>query len=121
MREAPTTFIPTPQQVDALLRFLPLLDPANEARHAHLGEFLETAYANDFVVDFDWPEWIREHKHYEDLDAVPTAPLEDVVRLFTVHLRQDRFCGGHLSWALSSGHLYALLIRLQQLRKEGAC
>ena len=121
MREVPITFIPTPHQVDALLHFRPLLDPASEACQTHLGEFLETAYANDFVLDFDWSAWITEHKRYEDLEGVSSAPLEDVVRLFTVHLRQDRFCGGHLSWALSSGYLFALLNRLQQLRKEGVC
>ena len=37
-------------------------------------------------------------------------------KLFTTHVRKERFCDGHLAEILRSGHLAQLLRRLQEIR-----
>ena len=52
---------------------------------------------------------------YLDPEKVATASLEDVRRLLTLHMRKERFCEGHMAEMIRSGHIVALLRRLDSL------
>lgn len=70
---------------------------------------------------FNWPEWQREAERYDlEPERLQTAPLDDVLKLLTLHVRKDRFCDGHLPLMVSKGHIAALLHRLAVLYGEGA-
>lgn len=94
--------------------WLPRLVDAPEVRQLQL-----VLARPGFVVAFDLPAWRAEAERYrDDPEALARAPLVDVCRLITMHLRTDRFVGGHFASAVASGQIAALLRRLRALRDE---
>lgn len=76
-------------------------------------EFYRDLYLHHFIVDFDWPSW--QHvaiEYYQNPERITTADLKTIRRLFTVHIKKDRFCEGHLLSVLESGHITMMLQRL---------
>lgn len=76
-------------------------------------EFYRDLYLHHFIVDFDWPSW--QHvaiEYYQNPELITTADLTTIRRLFTTHIRKDRFCEGHLLSVLESGHITKMLQRL---------
>jgi hypothetical protein len=72
-----------------------------------------------FVVPFGWPAWAEEGMGIQrDPALLGEADLRTIVRLFTLHVRADRFSEGHLAEAIERGWLLALLERLEVLRHE---
>ena|SRR5438105_2001504 len=68
--------------------------------------------------DFDWGAWQDEAiKYVQDPDLLSQADLDTLERLLTLHIRRDRFYDGHLAWAIESGHITAILRRLQDIRR----
>ncbi|HEX6844955.1 MAG TPA: DUF6508 domain-containing protein [Actinomycetota bacterium] len=79
-------------------------------------DFLRALSGHGFVVPFDWPAWASEGMAIqEDPARLAEADLWTVVRLFTLHVRADRFSEGHLAEAIERGWLLALLDRLRAL------
>lgn len=72
------------------------------------------------VFNFDWSSWQDEAQRFLDPDVVHRASLDDVRRLLTLHVRQDRFVEGHFAEMVASGHIAALLRRLGALAASGA-
>lgn len=131
--EAPPAPRDTRAAIDALLPFLPTLEsdrfragewhveegvmpffsPAEE-----VGRFVDALYEYGWVVSFDWPAWRDEAERYVGSpESVAGADLNTIRKLFTTHVRQDRFCEGHLSEMIRTGHVAALLRRLRELRE----
>jgi hypothetical protein len=87
-------------------------------------EFYQDLYLHHFIVDFNWPSW--QHvaiEYYQNPELITTADLTTIRRLFTIHIRKDRFCEGHLLSVLESGHITMMLQRLATIYKsmvEGA-
>ena len=81
---------------------------------------VETSYENGWVLaDFDWPEWMgtaEARRLRDDRTALALASIEQVARLLTVLIRQDRFVEGTLAEAFETGLLTAILRRVEQLR-----
>lgn len=109
------------------LRGLGTLQPLFEGPNTDAGmaveALLEAAYRLGWVIsDFDWPTWKRGPKcqrlvqHSAEVAAVDALTLS---RLLTAHIRQDRFCEGHLESAYASGHLTAIIRRAVALAGEG--
>lgn len=125
-------------RIDAITRYLPVLETAGAAGRWKGGEkdekgviqmpwfdysgevisFIRACYENDWVdSSFNSVEWQDNARRYaETTDLVAGATLETVRRLLTVHLRKDRFVEGHLAWAIENGHLAAILRRFQHIR-----
>ena len=126
------------EQIQAVVRFLPILEslrpddfsrsvclPGNEGVcygigqvefHPAVYDFINACYENGFVQPFNWPAWAREARRYmADPELVASARLLTCIKLITGHLRYERFCDGHLHSVFESGHLIAILRRLQQL------
>ena len=132
MTHEPKTIPPIgPAQLDAVLRFLPLFEqPGYVFGVWHLPKGQFPFYApNDEVMafmlalesqritfPFDWPGWQAEAQRYvDDSRALDTADLGICRRLLTTHVRLDRFAEGHLARMLETGHIAAILRRMQQI------
>lgn len=74
-------------------------------------------YKNRWIIDFDWPSWGDEARRYEHEEILATADLETIRKLLTGHVRNDRFCEGHLLSVLESGLITAILRRLRVIRE----
>jgi len=124
----------TPEQVDAVLSFLPLLEEEDTewgewvSQPGHLPyvqwselarAFIQALHDNGWIVEVDWTQWAEEVKRYENWpEALHSSDLETLQKLLTCHVRADRFVEGHLLSIMKSGHITAILRRVQQIRGE---
>lgn len=82
-------------------------------------DFIEALYREGFVLTFDWPQWQDEASRIvEDTAALQKADIETIRKLLTTHVRKDRFCEGHLLAMLQTGHINAILCRLNKILGE---
>ena len=124
----------TGKQIDSILPFLDRFEEAgfsagnwnNEPGQMpwfnfdeSVKEFYQVLYDNNWVtLEFDWTEWQDAAKEYvESSDKIASADVVTVQKLFTTHVRKDRFCKGHLASMFKNGHLLALLRRLKEIRE----
>src|SRR5690606_12923944 len=88
----------------------------------HAGRFLDEAYRLGWVLPgFDWGEWAAGAEArglMERPGAVAQADADALARLLTMHIRQERFCEGHLAGMFESGHLTAILRRIRDLHVQ---
>ena len=122
----------TTENIDAVLEFLPTFEaggyqPGEWRSHPgqfpyflfdeKLIEFVGVLYQHGWVISFDWPAWRETAARYTaSPEAVAGADLDVIRRLFATHVRQDRFCDGHLAEMVRDGHIVALLRRLAVIR-----
>jgi hypothetical protein len=122
------------QQLDAVLRFLPLFEQPGAvfgAWHSPEGampyysmsreamDFVQALYDEGIVYPFDWKSWQGEaEKYVSDPEALKEADLLVLRKLLTTHVRKDRFVEVHLASMLASGHITAILRRLKELREQ---
>jgi len=84
--------------------------------HPEVQKFHSACYENGFVQSFDWGLFSNEAKRYmSDPALISSADLMTCVKLITTHLRAERFTDGHLLEVLKSGHMTAILQRLEEL------
>jgi hypothetical protein len=84
-------------------------------------DFLDVLDRHHFIFPFDWPRWQAEGEAYvSDPDALERADLQTLRKLLTMHTRIDRFNEGYLAHIFESGHITAILRRLQVIREEMA-
>jgi hypothetical protein len=81
--------------------------------------FLEAAYAEGWVLrSFDWPDWAGSEEAArlrDDPAALARATPEQLMRLLTVCIRQDRFSDGALLSAFESGLIRRIVQRAADL------
>ncbi|HEY5071510.1 MAG TPA: DUF6508 domain-containing protein [Caulobacteraceae bacterium] len=81
--------------------------------------FVETAYAHAWVLKgFDWAAWAQSAEAKalrDDETAVRSATPEQLARLLTVCIRQDRFVDGALMDAFDSGLIPRIVQRAAAL------
>ena len=84
--------------------------------------FEQTAYDLGWVMrDFDWPTWKQTSEAQtlrDDSQALAQATPEQLARLLTVCIRQDRLCEGMLGAAFESGLLTRILERAAVILRE---
>jgi hypothetical protein len=114
---------PAPAEWDERLRglaaLLPLFNGPGSDADAAINALNEAAYRLGWVLtDFDWSKWA----HGPECQTLVTNPANvasagplTLARLLTAHLRQDRFCEGHLLGAFEDGHLTAIVRRAADL------
>lgn len=127
--------LPTRADIDAVLAFLPIFDrPGFKFADEGEGEqqadgsftmpyeelsydairFIEVLREHRFILSaFNWPEWQHEAERYiNEPSALKSADLETICKLFTTHVRKNRFCEGHLAGMFKCGHVTLLLSRI---------
>jgi hypothetical protein len=125
-----------PQQIDTVLRYLPLFEAEDfapgewQTQEGHLPYFLfspavsafvKTLYEQAILLEFDWTSWREEAQRYRsDPSSLEQADLLTLRKLLTVHVRADRFVEGHLASMFEAGHMLAILRRLKQIRQNMA-
>lgn len=122
------------EQIDAVLEFLPVLKDEGfkpvkevvckpgmfgyEVWDPVLERFHSALYDYGFVISFDWPAWQDEAQRYLEFPELPgSADLNTIRKLFTVHVRKERFCVGHFTTMVKIGHVRTLLKRLEEIRE----
>ncbi|MFN2135974.1 MAG: DUF6508 domain-containing protein [Candidatus Promineifilaceae bacterium] len=77
--------------------------------------FVQTTYAQNWVLrGWDWPAWTQTEEAVrlrDDPAALAAASAEQLAKLLTVLIRQDRFVEGGLDSAFESGLLTAIARR----------
>ena len=124
------------ERLDALAAFLPNFEspnfefgnmeaPAGKMPYYTLSplasRFLKTCYEMGWVKSFDWSEWMRSSEATQlrdDPSALANATWEQLSRLLTVVIRQDRFVEGALGSAFESGLLGRVVLRASALAKD---
>ena len=117
------------KQMEAILVYLPLFkQPGLKfgswqqygfAFSQQANAFIETLYAQNFVIQFDWPGWKDVGQQYIAYpQALASADLLTLRKLLTAHVRSDRFSEGHLAAMFDNGHLTAILQRVQQIYNQ---
>jgi hypothetical protein len=128
----------TPEQIEKLLRFLPLFDKPGRA-------FVEKWHHNEKTPDgtmmFPFPDYSPDVKNFfrlaaqacwsdlkyeptvagamlRDEDAIGRATMAQIRTMLTYCVRGERFCDGHWEAVLESGRVVALLRRLELLRHK---
>ena len=126
---------PAEPRLDAIAAFLPAFEAhdfsvGNIATLMHFDysepvlRFQETAYEDGWVSpEVDWTAWIETEEARrlrDDRTAIEAATVEQLQKLLTALIRQDRFVTGALAGAFESGLLTAIVRRVEQLRLEAA-
>ena len=84
-------------------------------------ELMDALNENHFVQPFDWGKWEpTAQKIQEEPNRLSKATLNTCIKLMTLHVRMDRFVGGHFGSIVKEGHIVAILRRLAELRKSVA-
>jgi len=109
--------------IEAVLRYLPAMqqNPGMFAEGDGFVLFIEALYSAGLVVEFDWMAWTDEAQRYVgDQNLIESADILTIQKLITTHVRNDRFCDGHLRAMILNGHVATVLRRLQELTGDGA-
>ncbi len=122
----------SPEQLDAVLRFLPIFTQPNytfgewvqkEGQFPYFSmnrdalAFLEVLHKQGLLYPFDWMNWQAEAQRLmAEPDALAKADLLALRKLLVTHVRADRFTEGHLVSVLENGHITAILNRLKIIR-----
>lgn len=122
------------QQIDTILAFLPIFEQEDYkfgqwvekrgqlpyfSESQDVIEFHQALYRENFIVEFDWMRWGEELERYKSKpDMLEEANLRTVRQILTAHSRADRFIEGHFVGELESGHIIAVLRRLQTIRED---
>ncbi|BAT55743.1 Appr-1-p processing domain protein [Nostoc sp. NIES-3756] len=124
----------TLENIDNVLKFITLFS----SQHCHLYDiqtepltlepysysqefdrFVAALYAENFVIPFDWINWQQEATRFViDPVLINLADILTIQKLFTSHVRQERFCSGHLAQLIDNGYFLTILQRLQTIRKN---
>ncbi len=126
---------PAEPRLDAIAAFLPVFEVPDFSvgsiktlMHFDYSEpvlrFQETAYEDGWVSpEVDWTAWIETEEARrlrDDRTAIEEATVQQLQKLLTALIRQDRFVTGALAGAFESGLLTAIVRRVEQLRLEAA-
>jgi hypothetical protein len=84
--------------------------------HPLVEEFLQALYRHKFIRNYDWGKWTPQAEAiYKDQRRLDRATMTTCLKLLTLHARRDRFVEGHFAAMLTSGHIIAVLKRMEEL------
>ncbi|GIW20847.1 MAG: hypothetical protein KatS3mg065_1143 [Chloroflexota bacterium] len=86
-----------------------------------ISRFVDEMYRLGWVVRFDWPHWAASpegRRLLSDPEAIGSASAEDLARIITTIVREERFSEGALADAFDRGVLTAVARRAGELARE---
>lgn len=84
-----------------------------------VNSFQAALYQNGWVTPFDCGARQEVAAQYvESPGRITFADAATLGMLLTTHVRQERFCDGHLAAMFENGHIVAILRRLKEIRDE---
>lgn len=105
------------EALEAMAAFLPELDRLED--DAVVGRLRNALDEHGIVMlGFDWMAWREGAQRFATTEAIATATLDEVQRLVTLHVRQDRFVEGHFANEVQRGTFGALLRRMAVLAAQ---
>lgn len=82
-----------------------------------VSQFIEDLHRLGFMLHFDWGAWEQEaNRLQEEPEHLRAADLTTLRKIWTAHVRADRFVTNHLASVFDSGHITDTLRRLKQIR-----
>ncbi|QLE58841.1 DUF6508 domain-containing protein [Nostoc sp. TCL26-01] len=91
------------------------LDPYHYSPEFNI--FITALSQENFVIPFDWLTWRSEAMSFvTDPKRLNLADISTIQKLCSYHVRQERFCSGHLAKMIDNGHFLTILQRLQVIR-----
>ena len=82
-------------------------------------EFIDVLRANNLVQSIVWTKLEKEVKKYIDYpDLIERADIDVVVKLFTYHIRKERYKKGHIAEMIEKGQFRKLLTRLKYFKQD---
>lgn len=84
-------------------------------------EFVEACYELGWIERFEWGSWAYTEeglKLRDDPEALEIATVQQIGRILTVLIRQDRFADGALLSSFESGYMQRVLRRIITLAAE---
>ncbi len=124
----------TADNINAVLEYLPYFaDPSNEfyinnmqsvtgpyIYSPKINSFVDCLHKNGFVRGFDINKWQDEAtKFFLDKTALENATIDDLVKLFTMHIAKESNNCGHLASMINEGHILNILKRLEAIKTSG--
>jgi hypothetical protein len=86
-------------------------------------EFMQAAYDSGWVLKgFNWPDWCQTDEAIQLLrgpERLAQATQEQLAKVLTVVIRQDRFAEGALIEYFANGYIRAIVRRAAELRDAG--
>ena len=81
-----------------------------------LDDLYQLCYQDGWVLTgFNWPSWSEGRLLIQDRSKLSKASADDLARLLTLLIRQDRFCEGTWEEAYDSGLLFAITHRAKEI------
>ncbi len=129
--------LPSKENIKNLLKYLPIFNtPAYSAGERKIEEvdgtttiwpysynetvenFMNSCYKEGFIYSYDWPGYSKKAAEIEKRKPpYEGASLFELCKILTGHIRNERFCEGHISCVVEDGSMSELLGRLEQIYK----
>lgn len=88
----------------------------------HVGEFIQLCYDDGWINrELNWPEWMTAEEAArlrDEPDELAKASVEQLSKLLTVLIRQERFVDGSLGAAFDVGLVPGIVARALVLAQE---
>lgn len=124
----------TVKGIDKVLSFLPLLERRSAKLYdvnpqqgllepytysSEINGFIQSLHDEGFILlSFNWGVWLEDANQYvNDPRLLEFADLLTLQKLFTTHIRAERFNSGHLAQLIDNHHILAILKRLFAIRE----
>jgi hypothetical protein len=81
--------------------------------------FMNSCYNEGFIYSYDWAEYSKKAKEIEGRKpSYDGASLFELCKILTGHMRNERFCDGHIASIIEDGTMIALLESLEQIYRK---
>ena len=81
--------------------------------------FMNSCYKEGFMYSYNWSEYSGKVKEIQSRKSpYDEASLFEMCKILTGHMRNERFCDGHVASVIENGMMQALLGRLEQIYRK---
>ena len=93
-----------------------IFDPLHYS--SDISELIHLLIHSEYQYPFNWMEWDKGETYFENPDIILNCSKEDLKKLTTVILRQERFSSGTIASAIDSGMLENICKRILEIEEN---